>query len=576
MNTISPSVINREAALKSVAPKSEQSDSVDGDQRLVDEFLGLLSAARRAGTMSQDELAALQFALAQTAAPQRAPVPQVKESSEPQCAPKSEELSVEGDGTAECGDEGGLPQGASGGAIITSGVALKQHRIGGGMPVGSVQEGPGAAPGVPLEEAGSMTAPALVVAAAVVPAEVPAVVPATRDQVLVPSDEAAVWVMPESTPSPVVSAPEAGAMVAEPAPTSMGNKDEAPLLDLAVPGGLPSEQPAQLERAAVLPEADLKKAVGPRDGKLHRTFGEEAAGPELISSSPPPAGVLAPPAETEQPRMAPAGQLAPSRLAQLAAQGEAATVPQSSAPKPMPVQGIGEALQGVGAVARPSAAVLQTMLLRQAFEQARGMRGLDRAAAPVGGVAQPQASFGQSATLSAGLERRPATDGQSKPPRPLNRAEVTRMVQRVEVVMKEAARARDGKTISFRVEPYNLGEVKVDVSLRDGALHARLKAENPQVASALRDRAHELQGALRKLGLEVDAVTVTVLSEDADTNTAADSGGSNAGKNFQDQGHNLPGQTSQPIENTVGNKIAENSGPAVQPLAAVILDHWVA
>jgi flagellar hook-length control protein FliK len=150
------------------------------------------------------------------------------------------------------------------------------------------------------------------------------------------------------------------------------------------------------------------------------------------------------------------------------------------------------------------------------------------------------------------------------------------MIQRVEVVMKEAARARDGKTISFRVEPYNLGEVKVDVSLRDGALHARLKAENTQVATALRDRAHELQGALRKLGLEVDVVTVTVLNEEPDSGLAADSGGSNSGKNFQGDGHNLPSSNGQPIENTVGNKIAETLVPTAQPLADVILDHWVA
>lgn len=90
------------------------------------------------------------------------------------------------------------------------------------------------------------------------------------------------------------------------------------------------------------------------------------------------------------------------------------------------------------------------------------------------------------------------------------RIQPSRLLERVESTLKEAAKSRDGKTISLRLDPPELGAVKVDVSIRDGSLHARVSAENSQVASVIREKAYELQSMLRKLGLAVEKVTVSV------------------------------------------------------------------
>jgi flagellar hook-length control protein FliK len=211
------------------------------------------------------------------------------------------------------------------------------------------------------------------------------------------------------------------------------------------------------------------------------------------------------------------------------------------------------------------------MMLRQAFEvRANRADAVDaRAKTPTptvnatGAASEPKASQNeQSSRASKGL------------PRP----QAARMLERVEATLKEAARSRDGRTISLHLEPVNLGRVKVDVSLREGALHARIAPENQQVMQALREHAHELQSSLRKLGLDVDSVSVSV--------TADEFGGEMTsgeqtmdGRSFQDERNNLPDERSQLFENTIGNELAEwtTAGAKTQdPVTGKVLDHWVA
>lgn len=141
-------------------------------------------------------------------------------------------------------------------------------------------------------------------------------------------------------------------------------------------------------------------------------------------------------------------------------------------------------------------------------------------------------------------------------------------MEKVEAALKEAARSRDGSTLSFRLDPPSLGSVKVDVTLRDGALHARLVAEAPAVNALLRERSHELQSLLRKTGLDVDKVSVSV-SSDAGTNGGFDasfaneSGSDNARRQFASNGAALGKSTLE---------VSSVSGAA----SVNILDHWVA
>lgn len=214
-------------------------------------------------------------------------------------------------------------------------------------------------------------------------------------------------------------------------------------------------------------------------------------------------------------------------------------------------------------------AAFQMTLLRQAFESLRSQR-------PDGNDAKQRQSMTQAAAVGTAAEAKTAAaDTGERGAKQLSRPQLRRMLERVESTLKEAARSRDGKTISLRLDPAQLGRVKVDVSLREGTLHARITPENQQVLTALREHAHELQGALRKLGLNVDSVTVTVSSEAGQE--LSDFGRElNNGKSFQEGRNKMPNDEHQVAESTIGNEFAEPEavGPQLADLANT--DHWVA
>lgn len=213
---------------------------------------------------------------------------------------------------------------------------------------------------------------------------------------------------------------------------------------------------------------------------------------------------------------------------------------------------------------------LQLTILRQAFDglRLRNQDGLDQKSRP----SMPQVTT----ALGVAPEARAAKQQLSpKAMRHLDRTTTQRMLERVEATLKEAARSRDGKTISLRLDPAQLGRVKVDVSLREGALHARITPENRQVLASLREHAHELQGALRKLGLNVDSVTVTVTSDGGQE--MSDFGKElNHGKSFQQDRNNMPDEAQQVPEKTIGSELAEGSTVGSPQKDVTVEDHWVA
>ncbi len=214
-------------------------------------------------------------------------------------------------------------------------------------------------------------------------------------------------------------------------------------------------------------------------------------------------------------------------------------------------------------------AAFQMTLLRQAFENLRLQRadGLD---------SKQRQSTSQTSVVGTVSEAKTAsTDTGERSAKQLARPQLRRMLDRVESTLKEAARSRDGKTISLRLDPVQLGRVKVDVSLREGTLHARITPENQQVLVALREHSHELQSALRKLGLNVDSVTVTVSSESGQE--LSDFGRElNNGKSFQEERNNMPNDDRQVAENTFGNELAKPDAVGTKSADLADSDHWVA
>ncbi len=158
----------------------------------------------------------------------------------------------------------------------------------------------------------------------------------------------------------------------------------------------------------------------------------------------------------------------------------------------------------------------------------------------------------------------------SKATKNTQRVPVSTTIEKVEAVLKEAAKSRDGTTISLRLDPPSLGSVKVDVTLRDGTLHARIVAETPAVNSVLREKAHELQAVLRKAGVEADRVSVSVGSDGSasssfDTSFADSSSSNGSGKRESEA-------TTSDGNSTMASAFGGMSGQATE----TVLDHWVA
>ena len=218
---------------------------------------------------------------------------------------------------------------------------------------------------------------------------------------------------------------------------------------------------------------------------------------------------------------------------------------------------------------RGAEGVVQMTILRQAFESLRAVRHESSE-----GQVKPTTPTVSGAAAATG-SKRSEDAASSKGSRTMNKGQMARMFERVQSTLTEAAKARDGKTISLRLDPANLGRVKVDVSLKEGTLHARIIPENQQVMTALREHAHELQGALRKLGLDVDSVTVTVRS-DGFQEEAASSQNSFDGSTFQQERNNMPHEGSQVVENTVGNELAQWKEAVAPEQGVGVVDHWVA
>lgn len=149
-------------------------------------------------------------------------------------------------------------------------------------------------------------------------------------------------------------------------------------------------------------------------------------------------------------------------------------------------------------------------------------------------------------------------------PLALPRTYANRTISKVEEVIKELSKSKDGKTISVRLDPPSLGSVKVDVSYKDGALTARVMAESNQVGQFLKDKAIDLQQLLRKSGINVEEVNVWFGSQ-------SEFSDSSESKSFDDFENNFNERNFQSNDLAIEGEVV----PEVQK-DNEILDHWVA
>ncbi|REK22084.1 MAG: flagellar hook-length control protein FliK [Planctomycetota bacterium] len=121
------------------------------------------------------------------------------------------------------------------------------------------------------------------------------------------------------------------------------------------------------------------------------------------------------------------------------------------------------------------------------------------------------------------------TDGSATRPDALSEGQRARFVQRVAGAF-QAAQQRDG-TVRVRLSPPELGSLRLQMTVRDGALFAQLETETPEARRLILEHLPELRDRLVQQEVKVERFDVNVrdegrgqLPEQADDDSAAQNG----------------------------------------------------
>ncbi len=94
------------------------------------------------------------------------------------------------------------------------------------------------------------------------------------------------------------------------------------------------------------------------------------------------------------------------------------------------------------------------------------------------------------------------------------------ILERIEKAIETALKSRTPDTLTFRLEPSELGQVNVKVTQRSGQVYARLTPESPEVEALIRAKLPELTQLLTAAGLKLDNVHVSVGAEKGESEFA--------------------------------------------------------
>ncbi len=85
---------------------------------------------------------------------------------------------------------------------------------------------------------------------------------------------------------------------------------------------------------------------------------------------------------------------------------------------------------------------------------------------------------------------------------------------------------RTGQSMQLRLSPPELGALQIDVSIKNGALTAQLRAESPEARKALEDSLPQLKQSLSDQGMSIDRIDVLPTDPRGAENQSAHTGGS--------------------------------------------------
>ena len=101
---------------------------------------------------------------------------------------------------------------------------------------------------------------------------------------------------------------------------------------------------------------------------------------------------------------------------------------------------------------------------------------------------------------------------------------------------------QSGQEIRIHVRPPELGSLQIDVSVKDGALSARLEAQTSAAQQILQDNLPELKEALAQQGLTVDRIEVRLADPSANSGNRSDVAEHSFAQNQQSQRDGSPHQ----------------------------------
>lgn len=96
---------------------------------------------------------------------------------------------------------------------------------------------------------------------------------------------------------------------------------------------------------------------------------------------------------------------------------------------------------------------------------------------------------------------------------------IHQIVERVRI-----SQGTDTTTIEMQLNPENLGRIYVNISSREGSVHAQLYAQNEDVRIALEAQIATLTENLNQAGVKVDAVEIAVATHEFERNLEQNAG----------------------------------------------------
>ena len=96
---------------------------------------------------------------------------------------------------------------------------------------------------------------------------------------------------------------------------------------------------------------------------------------------------------------------------------------------------------------------------------------------------------------------------------------INQIVERVRI-----SQGTDTTTIEMQLNPENLGRIYLNISSREGAVHAQLYAQNEDVKAALEAQIATLTENLNQAGVKVDAVEIAVATHEFERNLEQNAG----------------------------------------------------